>query len=66
MIIYQTRKSGFLHDVHHRDIEEVIHEAFRAKTGHRVSKKKPAPEKKMTLPAFPMAMSSMSPSAKKR
>jgi DUF2075 family protein len=38
VIIYQTRKSGFLHDVHHRDIEEVIHEAFRAKTGHRVSK----------------------------
>lgn len=38
MIIYQNQKSGFLHDVHHRDIEEVIHEAFREKTGHKVSK----------------------------
>lgn len=38
MIIYQNQKSGFLHDVHHRDIEEVIHEAFRAKIGHKVSK----------------------------
>lgn len=38
MIIYQNQKSGFLHDVHHRDIEEVIHEAFREKIGHRVSK----------------------------
>lgn len=38
MIIYQNQKSGFLHDVHHRDIEEVIHEAFRARIGHKVSK----------------------------
>lgn len=38
MIIYQNEKSGFLHDLHHRDIEEVILESFRAKTGHRVSK----------------------------
>lgn len=37
MIIYQTQKSGFLHDVHHRDIEEVIGEAFRARVGHKVS-----------------------------
>lgn len=38
MIIYQNQKSGFLHDVQCRDIEEVIHEAFRAKIGHKVSK----------------------------
>ncbi|MCC2638445.1 MAG: putative ATPase [Moraxellaceae bacterium] len=37
MIIYQAQKSEFLHDVHHRDIEEVILEAFRARTGHKVS-----------------------------
>ncbi|MFZ5723406.1 MAG: DNA/RNA helicase domain-containing protein [Pseudomonadota bacterium] len=36
MIIYQTEKSGFLHDLHTRDIEEVIGESFRAKTGRRV------------------------------
>jgi len=38
VIIYQNQKSGFLHDVHHRDIEEVILEAFRAKTGGKVSR----------------------------
>lgn len=38
MIIYQNEKSGFLHDLHHRDIEEVILDSFRAKTGHRVSR----------------------------
>lgn len=38
MIIYQNQKSGFLHDVHHRDIEEVIYEAFLERTGRKVSK----------------------------
>lgn len=37
MIIYQAQKSEFLHDVHHRDIEDVILEAFRARTGHKMS-----------------------------
>ena len=36
MIIYQTEKSGFLHDLHTRDIEEVIGASFRAKTGRKV------------------------------
>ncbi|HEX4869230.1 MAG TPA: DNA/RNA helicase domain-containing protein, partial [Moraxellaceae bacterium] len=36
MIIYQAQKSEFLHDVHHRDIEDVIGEAFRARVGHKV------------------------------
>ena len=36
MIIYQSEKSGFLHDLHTRDIEEVVGEAFRAKIGHKV------------------------------
>jgi uncharacterized protein len=38
VIIYQNQKSGFLHDVHHCDIEEVIHQAFRERTGRKVSK----------------------------
>lgn len=37
MIIYQAAKSEFLHDVQHRDIEEVILEAFHKRTGHKVS-----------------------------
>jgi DUF2075 family protein len=36
VIIYQTEKAGFLHDLHTRDIEEVIGESFRAKTGRKV------------------------------
>jgi hypothetical protein len=36
VIIYQAQKSEFLHDVHHRDIEEVILEAYRARVGHKV------------------------------
>lgn len=38
MIIYQNSKSGFLTDVHHHDIEEIIHASFMEKAGHRVSK----------------------------
>jgi hypothetical protein len=37
VIIYQAQKSEFLHDVHHRDIEDVILEAFLRRTGHKVS-----------------------------
>ena len=33
MIIYQAQKSTFLHDLHHRDIEEVILEAYLALPG---------------------------------
>lgn len=36
MIIYQAQKSQFLHDLHHKDIEEVLLEAYRARTGHKV------------------------------
>ncbi|HET8731253.1 MAG TPA: hypothetical protein VFM34_09115 [Moraxellaceae bacterium] len=36
MIIYQAQKTQFLHDVQQRDIEEVILEAYRARTGHKV------------------------------
>jgi len=38
MIIYQAEKASFLHDLHHRDIEEVILESFQSKTGSKVSK----------------------------
>jgi hypothetical protein len=38
MIIYQAEKASFLNDLHHRDIEDVILESFRAKTGSTVAK----------------------------
>ena len=38
MIIYQAEKASFLHDLHHRDIEEVILDSYRAKTGSGVAK----------------------------
>jgi len=38
MIIYQAEKASFLHDLHHRDIEDVILESFHAKTGSKVAK----------------------------
>lgn len=38
MIIYQTEKTGFLHDLHHKDIEEVILASYQAKTGHNVAR----------------------------
>lgn len=38
MIIYQAEKAAFLHDLHHRDIEDVILESFHAKTGSKVAK----------------------------
>lgn len=38
MIIYQAEKASFLHDLYHRDIEDVILESFHARTGSKVSK----------------------------
>lgn len=38
MIVYQQSKSGFLQDAFTRDIEEVILEAFRARTGRSVAR----------------------------
>lgn len=36
MIIYQSIKSEFLKDVNDRDIEEVILDKFKFRTGHKV------------------------------
>lgn len=36
MIIYKSTKSGFLDDVFKRDIQAVILDAYKAKTGHKV------------------------------
>lgn len=37
MIVYQARKSEFLHQVRHTDIEELIQEAFAKKLGRHVA-----------------------------
>jgi uncharacterized protein len=38
VIVYQNRKAEFLHDAFTRDIEDVVLAAFKARTGHTVSR----------------------------